>query len=508
MSVMDEVVPLGDTSAPPRVSVIMPVRDVGHWVGQTIESIRGQSLTSWELIAVDDGSQDDTVAQLVDAAALDPRIRLVLNPGSGGADARNHAVTLARGEFLAFADGDDVVPRDAYRNLIAQADASGAEMVVGNYVVIEPQHLATRDETTPLYSRVRSGLTIVDEPAVLRDRVCWNRIIRRDAWQQLDLAFASSRRSNDIAVMTQAYCALRFDMIPTPVYAYRRRVGPTSMTAAKHRPDSLREHFLQEWACARAVERVDVSEVTEYYYRQILSLDLWAHGVAALSSPDPAYDDARHLLVSLVARAPKASRLSLEPRRRLAYHLAERRLWDAAALVVGDLAGPDLARRLAEIDGAGLFRSVFTLEPTLQDGLVELLERATLKPLRETPYDFSDDEVLQMYRIGVGLCRAGDLDGFLAVHDRRLLQAELRHAAPIRAWATTPPATPRPPSTERRLRAVLRTHRTKGRVAALAEAYRAAQYLRSRQIVEIAQRLDRDEADRIVGLVRKKFRRC
>lgn len=492
----------------PRVSVVMPTHNVGDWIAQTIESIQGQTLTEWELIVVDDASSDDTVAQVEELASSDPRITLVANPTRGGAEARNFGVTLASGEFLAFCDGDDVVPRDAYRALVTQADASGSEMVVGNHLVVEPQRLSSRDESVAHYDGVRPGLTIIDEPRVLRDRVCWNRIIRRSSWDALGSRFATSARSNDIAAMTSAYCSLRFDLIAAPVYAYRRRVGTSSMTASKHRPASLEAHFEQERACAELVERVGDPDVTAAYYTQILALDLWAHGVAALSSPDPAYDRARQQLVEIVARAPKAAWVALDARRRLAYHLAQRRLWPAAALVAEGDDGTALARRLEDLDGPELFRSVFVLEPTLRDGLVELLDRACLRPLRERPYDLADEEVMRLYRLGVLLRRFADLDSYLGDRERRLLHADFAYAAPIRSSATALPPSPRPPSIERRVRGIVRAYRRKGPAAALAEAYRTAQYLRVRQVVDIARRTDRADVRRVAAQVRKRVRRA
>lgn len=93
----------------PLVTIIMPVHNAAAFVEETISSILAQSLTDWELLAVDDGSIDDSPAILARLAAADPRIRVLSSGGNLGAGkARNCAIDAATGRFLAFLDADDL----------------------------------------------------------------------------------------------------------------------------------------------------------------------------------------------------------------------------------------------------------------------------------------------------------------------------------------------------------------------------------------------------------------
>ena len=90
----------------PVVSVILPVFNRAATLRRCVESVRAQTFTDWELIAVDDGSTDDSAAVL--EAFGDPRIRVLrhdTNRGPGAA--RNTALAAARGEFFALIDSDD-----------------------------------------------------------------------------------------------------------------------------------------------------------------------------------------------------------------------------------------------------------------------------------------------------------------------------------------------------------------------------------------------------------------
>jgi glycosyltransferase involved in cell wall biosynthesis len=94
----------------PRVSVIVPAHNAAAFVGSAIESVRAQTYRDWEIVAVDDGSTDDTW-ELLRAAGPDVRCLRRETPG-GPAAARNLALENARGELVVFLDADDrLLPR-------------------------------------------------------------------------------------------------------------------------------------------------------------------------------------------------------------------------------------------------------------------------------------------------------------------------------------------------------------------------------------------------------------
>ncbi|MFM7424202.1 MAG: glycosyltransferase [Elainella sp.] len=93
-----------------QVSVIIPTYNGARFIGDTVESVLGQVGATFEIIAVDDGSEDETVALLEKYAAQQGDcIRLVTQSNQGVALARNRGLELAQGEFVAFLDQDDVL---------------------------------------------------------------------------------------------------------------------------------------------------------------------------------------------------------------------------------------------------------------------------------------------------------------------------------------------------------------------------------------------------------------
>lgn len=109
----------------PLVSVIMPAHNATDTLGASVRSVQAQSYSDWELLITDDGSGDDTWAQIEQLAADDERIRPQRLPVSGGAArARNASIARARGNFVAFLDSDDMwLPEKLQRHVAFAATA-------------------------------------------------------------------------------------------------------------------------------------------------------------------------------------------------------------------------------------------------------------------------------------------------------------------------------------------------------------------------------------------------
>jgi len=86
----------------------MPVYNTQRWVGAALRSILAQTDGDFELIVIDDGSTDGTLAATREAAGGDPRARIISRANTGIVGALNEGLALARGEFIARMDGDDL----------------------------------------------------------------------------------------------------------------------------------------------------------------------------------------------------------------------------------------------------------------------------------------------------------------------------------------------------------------------------------------------------------------
>ena len=96
------------TDQGPLVSVIIPVYNGAQFISKTLASVQDQTYSRWEAIVVDDGSIDDSVAQIRQMAARDDRITVVCQSNGGTQAARNTGLSQARGDFVALLDQDDL----------------------------------------------------------------------------------------------------------------------------------------------------------------------------------------------------------------------------------------------------------------------------------------------------------------------------------------------------------------------------------------------------------------
>ena len=117
----------------PRVSIVIPTYTRIQVLEKAIASVFGQTYVDWELIVVDDGSRDDTVARVESHAAADRRVRVVRNElPRGAAGARNHGIAQARGEFVAFLDSDDLWYPEHLGKVLAHFEADPDVDMVGS----------------------------------------------------------------------------------------------------------------------------------------------------------------------------------------------------------------------------------------------------------------------------------------------------------------------------------------------------------------------------------------
>nr|WP_245346550.1 glycosyltransferase [Arthrobacter stackebrandtii] len=310
----------------PQLSVVVPTLNVERWIDDCLLSIRRQDFANLEIIVVDDGSEDKTVNAIAEHLRDDPRIHYVRSYGAGGGTARNTGTDAARGEFLAFADGDDMVPQGAYTRFIEQLERSGSDMAVGDYLQLSKDGVWHPHWKNKRFSVLREAITIAQFPELVMNRCCWDKMFRRQFWDRSGNFFPDARRANDIAPMVRAYVgAASLDVVPGPSYVYRKRPGNSSMTAKASNPASLQNYLEQELACARMVLATHSPELAQAYFSAVAERDLWVHLKGFLASGGarnplvarPVFDAA----ASLLRVVPRSYLAALEPTKKLVYQL-------------------------------------------------------------------------------------------------------------------------------------------------------------------------------------------
>jgi glycosyltransferase involved in cell wall biosynthesis len=129
---------MAETLPDPLITVAMPVYNAGKDLRMAVLSIVGQTYANWELLVIDDGSTDDSLAAL--GGIRDPRIRVLSDRGNKGRAARlNEAIDLARGRYLARMDQDDVSFPGRFASQVAHLEGHPkVDLVAVRAITISP----------------------------------------------------------------------------------------------------------------------------------------------------------------------------------------------------------------------------------------------------------------------------------------------------------------------------------------------------------------------------------
>jgi CDP-glycerol glycerophosphotransferase len=216
----------------PRISVVVPIHNVEAYLRPCLRSIATQTSADLEVVMVDDGSTDGSAAIAADFARRDTRFRLLAQPNAGLGAARNTGADAARGEFLAFVDGDDVLTPRAYERLLAALDRTGSDFATGNVHRLAGTGTSQAAFLARTFARTRLATHVTRFRPLLADRVAWNKLWRRSFWDAERLRFPEGVVHEDIPVTLPAHFSARsVDVIAEPVYLWRvREDGAPSIT--------------------------------------------------------------------------------------------------------------------------------------------------------------------------------------------------------------------------------------------------------------------------------------
>ncbi len=327
--------------AAPLISVIVPAYDVAAYLPACLDSLLAQAHRRLDVVVVDDGSPDDSGAIAEQYAARDDRVRVVHIENRGLGGARNEGLRHARGEVVAFADSDDVVPPGAYEAMARQLRRTGADFVTGDVARLDGDEV-TRIRWMRRLHRDRSAVMIEQQPELLGDVFAWNKLFRRSFWDEAGLVWPEGIRYEDQPTLTEAYVrARRIGVVPDVVYHWRVRHDGSSITQQRASTADLEDRWATKRMSLGTVRDFGSSKVTDLFLDKVLPGDLWRYFVLI---PD-ADDDWWQLLVSGVREFWGSHRSLthsiLPPAHRLTGWLVEQGRREDAALVMRYVAGLD-----------------------------------------------------------------------------------------------------------------------------------------------------------------------
>ena len=272
-----------------RLSIIIPVYNVEKYIGHCLESCLNQDLTAedYEIVVVNDGTPDNSVAVVEKYQRQHPHIRLVNRVNGGLSAARNTGLSDAKGEYVWFVDSDDHIEPNCARALVEQAQRDHLDVLCFNLKLEYPDGLTkdyhvSHDTDGKIYSGPEFITAVGMPPAA------WVALYKRDFLIDNHLQFYEGILHEDQEFTPRAYClAERIAYIARPVYYYYQREGGImkSNRNAKRCKDLLAvadslytftiEHLEVSTPAYRTMMRKVYFSVTQslaYYSKDVMSL--------------------------------------------------------------------------------------------------------------------------------------------------------------------------------------------------------------------------------------------
>ncbi|MGI5164722.1 CDP-glycerol glycerophosphotransferase family protein [Spirillospora sp. CA-253888] len=309
---------------PTRLSVVVPFHNLEPYLGACLESLTRQTFRDFEAIMVDDGSTDDSAVVAKEFAARDDRFRLVQHvEAQGPGPARNTGIAEAAGEYLAFADGDDVLAPYAYELMVGSLDTTGSDIVSGNVRRFDSAKSWPCWLHSEACAKTRLKTHIREHRALLQDRTVWNKVFRRSFWDEHRLSYPHMLYEDPPVMISAHVLAGKVDVLEQVVYYWRRREG--SITRRRDEPANLGDRMKSVEMVQRFLKE-HAPELKADFDRYALDVDLGILTESLVGADEETRRQTMELGVAALEHSEAVALRTMPVNRRLRFHLMGRRM--------------------------------------------------------------------------------------------------------------------------------------------------------------------------------------
>ena len=198
-----------------KISIIVPVYNAEKFIDRCMQSIYSQTFTNYEIILVNDGSKDNSLALCRKYAESDSRITVIDKENGGAGSARNKGIEIAKGEYLAFPDVDDWFEPNMYEELYSLAKSGDYDIVFSGVNYFEHNKSALKyknsitcgDKSYNTQEDCRKNVMDFFPTSTIFD-VPWNKLYKRSVAIEKNVRFADTKRCQDAMFNIDFYNAV------------------------------------------------------------------------------------------------------------------------------------------------------------------------------------------------------------------------------------------------------------------------------------------------------------
>ncbi len=214
----------------PRVSVIVPVKNAATYLRECLDSILAQTMPDFEVLCIDNLSDDESPSILEAYAENDKRVRVLQAEGNAGT-ARNCGLDAAEGKYVAFVDADDFIVEQTLESALAKAQETDADVVIfgGRRFDQQKGELSDRVEFVRPDTVLRGVFSPLEYPNSLfgvTNPGPWGKLYRRGHLEERGLRFESLPNAEDLSfTFTAIALAEKIATADNDLYRYRVNTG-------------------------------------------------------------------------------------------------------------------------------------------------------------------------------------------------------------------------------------------------------------------------------------------
>lgn len=263
----------------PKLSIVVPVYNVGSLVKKCIESLINQSLSDIEIIIINDGSTDNSL-NFIEKYLTNPKIKYYYQNNQGLGAARNVGIEQSTGEFITFVDSDDWVDLDLYKVMIDKLENDESDIAIcgvkneyNNFWCSEERYSYKFCNTLSSYTALNI-LSRCENNNYMISPVVWNKVYKKSIIMDNNIRFLKNSYWEDDVFSFQIFMwAKKFSIVPDIYYHYfYRQNSITNDFSKKHIDDivvSFKELYL--YVEKNKLENPDAKLMVNSYFDRAIS---------------------------------------------------------------------------------------------------------------------------------------------------------------------------------------------------------------------------------------------
>ena len=224
-----------------KISVIIPVHNAEKYIDKAVQSVMEQNYTNWELLLIENGSEDASLDICKKNAEKDSRIQVLKEKNKGAGSARNTGLCSAEGEYIVFIDADDYLPdKSVFQRYMNIAKQIRADIIVSNYVRLWNGKIlpAAGHDSFSVYSPDSEEFRFRGFFSVGTLSYVWGKLYRKSFLDQNRITFSEYPYAEDKLFNMQCYvCGAKYAFIEQIGNVYRKHEDSVSY---KYNPESSR----------------------------------------------------------------------------------------------------------------------------------------------------------------------------------------------------------------------------------------------------------------------------